>query len=83
MSNVTKRILFFHADWCGQCRLVAPGIRAVAGDLLVDVDLSNNTDAATEYGVTALPTVIVEVAGQETCRIVGPKSNSMYRRMLL
>ena len=74
------RLLFFHADWCGQCRMVEPIIRSLEGVEFVDMDISDDVDSAKAYNVSTLPTVILEVSGEEKARIVGARSKAFYQK---
>jgi len=72
----------FWADWCGPCRLVAPVIEELADEydgraLIAKLDTDANQQIAFEYGITAIPTVIVFKDGAEVSRIIGanPKEN--------
>ena len=74
------RLLFFHADWCGQCRMVEPIIRSLVGVEFVDMDISNDVDSAKAYNVATLPTVILEVGGEEKTRIVGARNKAFFEK---
>ena len=54
----------FWAGWCGPCRMLAPVLDGVAGELagratFVKVDVDANGEAAQRYGVMSIPNVIV------------------------
>ena len=66
----------FYADWCGPCRMLAPVIDEVAGELQgkvgfikVDVDASQKT--ASQFEVTSVPTIVLIKDGKEVGRLVG------------
>ena len=66
----------FWAPWCGPCRMIAPLVdelaRENAGSLKVaKVNIDNSPNVATQYGVTAIPTLIVFKNGEVVDRFLG------------
>lgn len=58
-----RRILFFHASWCPQCRMIEADIKASTvpnGVTIFKVDYDSNQELRQEYDVT-LQTTFVEV----------------------
>ncbi len=58
-----KRILFFHAAWCPQCRALEKSIQAEkipSGIVILKVDYDTSQKLRRQYGVT-LQTTLVEV----------------------
>ena len=77
----------FWAEWCGPCRLMTPILDEVApfyqdklkiGKLNVD----ENEDAPTKFGVMNIPTMIVFKGGRESERIVGAMSKTDLQKKL-
>lgn len=57
------KILFFHAEWCPQCRALEADIRESGlpeGVTVIKVDFDNSQDLREKYGVT-LQTTLVKV----------------------
>jgi len=77
----------FWAAWCAPCRALAPTIERLgqqyAGKLkIAKLDVDKSPDVAAQYGVQAIPTVIVFKGGQEVKRWVGAHSLPTYVRDL-
>ena len=72
-----RALVDFYADWCGPCRMMAPILEAVAAekeDLLVaKVNVDENAELASRYGVMSSPTLVVLEDGEEIKRIVGAR----------
>ena len=69
-------VVDFWAEWCGPCKMLAPTYEAVA-EKLADIatfckaNVDEARDLAMEYGVSAIPTVVVIKDGAEVARKVG------------
>ena len=66
----------FWAVWCGPCRIVAPLVEEVAqhyaGKLTVGkINVDDHIQAATQFRVMNIPTLIFFKDGREADRIVG------------
>lgn len=62
-STSGRRVLFFHASWCPQCRMIDADIKKSAipaGVTIFKVDYDSNQELRQEYGVT-LQTTFVEI----------------------
>lgn len=72
-----RALVDFYADWCGPCRMMAPILEAVAAereDLLVaKVNVDENAELASRFGVMSIPTLVVLEDGEEIKRIVGAR----------
>lgn len=66
----------FFATWCGPCKMLMPQIEALAGEktdvdyLFVDIDQHRDL-AATTFGITSVPTLILFKDGKEIDRRSG------------
>jgi len=66
----------FWAVWCGPCRMIAPLVDEIATEYegrvkVGKLDIDNNPDIASQYGVRSIPTVLVFKDGEVVERIVG------------
>ncbi len=66
----------FWAPWCGPCKVLAPTIEELAGEFQGKVRIGKmNTDenpqTATEFSISAIPTVLLFKGGQVIEKFVG------------
>lgn len=68
-------VLDFSATWCGPCQMLAPVLHELAVKLaakpLYSIDVDENRQLATEYGISSIPCLVVLKNGQESARSVG------------
>ncbi len=77
----------FWAEWCGPCRLMAPILDEIAplyeGRLKIGkLNVDDNQDAPTNFGVMNIPTMILFKNGKEAERIVGAMSKSDLQKKI-
>lgn len=88
-STAGKKVLFFHAPWCSQCRSIEAGIKeqgVPAGLTIIKVDYDSHQDLRQKYGVK-LQTAFVKVddSGNKTDLYVAyeePTFDSVKRNFL-
>ena len=71
----------FWAEWCGPCRMLAPFLEDLAEDMagevtVAKINIDENPQTPTKYGVRGIPTVILFKDGQVAATKIGalPKS---------
>ncbi len=77
----------FWAEWCGPCRLVGPILEELAPSYqaklkIGKLNVDENQDAPTRFGVMNIPTMIVLKDGKEVSRIVGAMSKSDLQKKI-
>jgi thioredoxin 1 len=82
LKSAEPVLVDFHATWCGPCKAMAPALDQVATELagkvkVVKVDVDENPKVTGEYGIRAMPTLLLfkdgKVAAQHTGAIVQKK----------
>lgn len=69
-----KKLLKFHAEWCGPCKMMAPIVeefKEKSGIEVESIDVDSQFELAQKYDVQSVPTLIRVDNGEETARIVG------------
>ena len=69
-------LLAFGTSWCGPCRLLAPGLRALAATrrdtlIVAKLDADANPATAERYGVETYPMCLLFRDGEEIARLDG------------
>lgn len=64
------------AEWCGPCRMIAPTIEAMANDysgkvVFGKLHVDENSETATKYCVTSIPTLLFFKDGKLVGQIIG------------
>ncbi|QQE13388.1 thioredoxin [Planctomycetota bacterium] len=72
----------FWAEWCMPCRMLAPVIDEIAGEYagkvkVGKVDTDANREVSVNYGISAIPTIILFNKGEVVRKFVGvtPKTD--------
>lgn len=75
-------LMDFSATWCGPCRMQKPILEELEKDYadrvefkIIDVD--ENQELASKYGIHAVPTLIIEKDGTEIKRYMGVTQKSV------
>ena len=72
-------LLDFWAEWCGPCKMIAPILDELSDEYegrvkIAKVNIDEQQGLAAEYGIRAIPTLLLFDKGQVADQIVGLRS---------
>lgn len=66
----------FWAPWCGPCKMIAPVLEELDAEMsetvkIVKVDVDENQETASNFGIMSIPTLLLFKDGQQVDKVVG------------
>ena len=77
----------FFATWCGPCKMLGPVLESVAEEFkgkarVVKVDIDESQELAGQFGITAVPTLLVFRGGKIVQKAMGFQSEKQLAALL-
>ena len=77
----------FWAEWCGPCKMIAPVLEEMAGELgeqvkITKLNVDENPDIAMRFSVMSIPTLLLFHGGDVKKKIVGAKGKGALMQEL-
>ena len=86
LNSERKVLVDFFASWCGPCRMLAPIIDEIADERsdvkVVKINVDDEPELASEFGVMSIPTLIVFENGRAVNRMMGARPKDVILEML-
>lgn len=76
----------FSATWCGPCKAIQPKLEELSSEMkevkILKVDVDNNPQTPSEYGVRSVPTLILFKEGKPVDQLLGNQSKEDIEAMI-
>lgn len=77
----------FWAPWCGPCKMIAPVLEDLDNDLagkakIVKVNVDENQQTASEFGVMSIPTLILFKNGEKVDQVIGFQPKEALKQLI-
>jgi len=87
LQNKLPVMVDFYADWCGPCKMAEPVLEELSESykekvLITKLNVDENKDSSTKFGVMSIPTTILFKEGKEIGRQIGFGGKQSFEELI-
>lgn len=86
LSKNHLTLVDFWAPWCGPCRMMAPVVEELAGEMsdvaFAKVNIDENMELAVGLSISSIPTLVLFKDGTEVERLIGAQPKKSLQAMI-